>query len=513
MARQRNRRAALAVFVAAALIPAVSPLIAADPEDASPAAASPPAATSAMANLPFKLGGITITGSLRSRLYAWDWFEPASGNNAYAYSGNLLRLGFSQNRDSWDWNAEFAVPFLLGLPQNATGAGPQQGALGLGSNYLTANGGSRNTAMIFPKQLYVRLDGLGSDKRHVLQLGRFEFLDGSEVAPKNATLAVLKRDRVSQRLIGNFGFSDVGRSFDGVHYSFGLPSDNFTFVAGIPTRGVFQVDGWGWNKAGFGYGSYTHEWGRGRHSADTRVFVIEYDDWRHILKTDDRPLAVRRADLDNIRIETFGGHTLHALETRAGTLDLLLWGALQTGRWGSQTQRANAFDVEGGIQPRVLPRLKPWLRAGISSGSGDGNPNDNRHETFFQLLPTPRPYAKFPFFNMMNNRDTFGILVLRPHAKVTVTSEFHSLRLNSANDLWYSGGGVFQPWTFGYTGRSTSGRRSLGNLYDTGFEYRVTRQLTLSAYAGHTQGLAAMEQIYPQGKDGKFGYLELLYRF
>ena len=91
---------------------------------------------------PIKLGDVTFTGSLRSRVYAWDWFQPASGNNDYVYSGNLLRLNFSQNRDTWDWNAEFAVPFLLGLPSNATGTGPQQGALGLGSNYASANGGS-----------------------------------------------------------------------------------------------------------------------------------------------------------------------------------------------------------------------------------------------------------------------------------------------------------------------------------------------------------------------------------
>jgi hypothetical protein len=56
-------------------------------------------------------------------------------------------------------------------------------------------------------------------------------------------------------------------------------------------------------------------------------------------------------------------------------------------------------------------------------GSGDGNPNDNTHGTFFQVLPTPRPYARFPFFNMMNNEDTFGMLILRPHAKVTTSSE------------------------------------------------------------------------------------------
>jgi len=461
---------------------------------------------------PFKIGGMTFSGSLRSRLYMWDWFQPTTGNNDYQYSGNLLRLGLSQSRDSWDWNAEFAVPFLLGLPNNATGTGPQQGALGLGANYFSANA-AQNTAMIFPKQLYIRFDGLGGNRAHTLQIGRFEFLDGSEVAPKNATLATLKRDRVAQRLIGNFGFSDVGRSFDGIHYAYATPKDNVTFIAAVPTRGVFQVDGWGWNRIGFGYTSYTHEWGSKRHSADTRFFFIEYDDFRHILKTDNRALAVRRADLANIRVETFGGHSLHAVETTAGTFDILVWGAIQTGRWGAQSQRAGSFDIEGGLQPKTLARLKPWIRGGFTYGSGDGNPNDNTHGTFFQLLPTPRPYAKFPFFNMMNTEDRYGILLLRPHKKVTVTSEFHAIRLTDANDLWYAGGGAYQPWTFGYTGRATSGKRSLGNLYDTGIDYRVTRRLTLGGYFGYAQGLAAISGIYPAGKDGRFGYLEFLQRF
>jgi hypothetical protein len=472
-----------------------------------------PAAGGPGAAKPIKIGDVTISGSLRSRLYAWDWFQPTSGNNSYAYSGNLLRLGFSQKRETWEWNAEFAVPFLLGLPANATGTGANQGALGLGANYLAANGGSRNTAMIFPKQLYIRFNGFGGSKAHTLKIGRLEFLDGSETAPKNATLAAVKRDRVNQRLLGNFGFSDVGRSFDGAHYAFTLPSDNFTFVAAVPTRGVFQTDGWGWNRAAFGYASYTHGWGRGRHSADTRFFVLEYDDFRHILKTDSRPAGARRGDLSNIRIDTFGGHSLHALDTGHSILDLLLWGAVQTGRWGVQQHRAYAFDVEGGIQPKILPKLKPWLRGGFYSGSGDGNPNDNKHETFFQVLPTPRPYARFPFFNMMNTTEAFAILILRPHPKVTTSSEFHSLRLSDANDLWYSGGGALQPWTFGYAGRAASGRRSLGNLYDTSLEYRVDRKLTLTGYIGYTQGLAVMQQIYPKGKDGKFGYAEFLYRF
>jgi hypothetical protein len=462
---------------------------------------------------PIKIGDVTVFGTLRDRVYDWDWFQPTSGNNNYVYSGNYLRFGFSEKLDTWDWTAEFAVPFLLGLPSNATGTGPQQGGLGLGSNYVTANNGAQNAAMIFPKQLFVRLDSIAGNQHSSLRIGRFEYNDGTEIKPKDSTLAFLKDTRLTARLIGTFAFSDVGRSFDGIQYSYSLPSDNFTFVAATPTRGVFQVDGWGWNQVGFGYAAYTHEWGKGRHTADTRVFAIEYDDWRHVLKTDNRPLAVRKADLANIVIDTFGGHTVHAITTQPATFDFLAWGAGQTGRWGYDQQRSGAIDVEAGVQPNILTAVKPWFRVGYSWTSGDSNPNDKTHSTFFQLLPTPRLYARFPFFNMMNNVDAFGMMILRPHKKVTISSEFHSLRLSSANDLWYSGGGVFQPWTFGYTGRSTSGARALGNLYDTSFEYRPSRKFTLTAYVGYVQGLAVMETIYPKGKDATLAYLEGFYRF
>ena len=468
------------------------------------------------ADQPMKLGDVTVTGTLRLRAYGWDWFQPSSGNNAYGYSGNILRLNFAEKRKGWDWDSELAAPFLLGLPDHATAAAPQ-GALGLGSNYYSANGNSRYSGMVFAKQLYARFKGLGASEANTLQVGRFEFNDGSELVPKNPTLATLKRDRVSQRLIGSFGWSDVGRSFDGLHYSYSKPGNDFTFVVATPTRGVFQTDGWGWNRVGFGYVSFTHEWGSGKHAADTRVFMLDYDDWRHILKTDDRPLALRQGDTENIHIQTFGAHSTHVFTTTAGTLDALAWGAGQTGRWGTQTQLSYALDFEGGYQPEALPgplaKLKPWLRGGFTMGSGDGNPNDNRHGTFFQVLPTPRPYARFPFFNMMNTEDSFGALVLRPHSKITVSSEFHALRLSNASDLWYSGGGAFQPWTFGYTSRATSGRRSLGNLWDTSVEFRATRRVTFTGYVGYTQGLAAIEQIYPKGTDGKLGYLEAQFKF
>src|SRR6266545_5597689 len=101
------------------------------------------------------------------------------------------------------------------------------------------------------------------------------------------------------------------------------------------------------------------------------------------------------------------------------------------------SHRSGAFAAETGWQPPVLRAVRPWLRGGYNYGSGDGNPNDATHGTFFQVLPTPRVYARFPFFNMMNNRDTFGELVLRPSKALTIRSSVHALALASRTDLWY----------------------------------------------------------------------------
>jgi hypothetical protein len=117
----------------------------------------------------------------------------------------------------------------------------------------------------------------------------------------------------------------------------------------------------------------------------------------------------------------------------------------------------------------------------------------------------------------MNTEDAFGSLVLRPHAKVTISSEYHFLRLTSLaahqrQDLWYSGGGAYQPWRFGYTGRAVSGQRSLANLYDMSVAYRAKRYRTLTGHLGYAHGRAVMLQIYPAGTDGRIGRLEALFR-
>ncbi len=457
---------------------------------------------------PLEIGGVTFSGNIRERYEAWDWFQPAAGQNLYGYSGTQIQFGFSQSKQNYDWNIEFEVPVLLGIPNGAVRPAPQ-GQLGLGGSYYAANDNSQNTAFIFPKQVFFRYKWDHSS----LRAGRFEFTDGSEVKPQDPTLASLKSDRIGQRLIGNFGYSDVMRSFDGIHYAYSNGPWNVTAVSAIPDRGVFQVDGWGWVKTPIDYVALTRQATWGSTHAEWRVFGIFYNDDRGVLKTDNRSAAVRASDLGGIDIGTYGGHFIMATPTSAGTFDLLGWGALQSGRWGVLTQRSGAGAIEGGYQPDFAARVRPWLRAGLFYSSGDGNAKDGIHGTFFALLPTPRVYARFPFFNSMNNTDVFGEVILRPSKSLTVRSDVHGLWLSSSADLWYSGGGAFQPWTFGFQGRPSNGATKLANLYDISGDYKWRHGISIGLYFGYAQGGQVIKAIYPLNANGALGYTELNYRF
>lgn len=102
------------------------------------------------------------------------------------------------------------------LPRDAAVAAPQ-GQLGLGGTHYAANGNGRSNANAFVKQAYIRINHLGHGK---VRLGRFGYLDGTEAKPKDATLAALVQTRIAHRLIGDFGWSAVGRSYDGAQFDY-----------------------------------------------------------------------------------------------------------------------------------------------------------------------------------------------------------------------------------------------------------------------------------------------------
>src|SRR3954470_8684698 len=273
----------------------------------------------AFAQAPIKIGDAVVSSSFRSRAYSWDWFGNAPGGD-YTYSGSLLRFGVAESKKKLDWQAEFAVPALVNMPTGAVMAAPF-GQLGLGGNYAAANSGSTSTSSIFLKQGNFRLKGLGGISGQSVKIGRMEFIDGTEVTPGHSTLAALKRDRIAQRLLANFGFTDVQRSLDGAQYVFDTPKLNVTAVAARPTEGVFQVNGWDELKINVFYGAVTGQ--HGKYAAtDWRVFALGYSDYRSgVVKADNRPAALKNADTSSIDVETYGGHVLQIVPTATGPVD------------------------------------------------------------------------------------------------------------------------------------------------------------------------------------------------
>jgi hypothetical protein len=441
---------------------------------------------------------VKLSGSVRGRAESWSFFEAPGFHDDYTFFAALLRVSAAQQvNPNLDWQFELAAPMLWNLPEHAVAPAPR-GQLGFGGSYFAANGDT-GAASIFPKNAFIRF----KSGNNALRLGRFEFIDGTEVTPKNATLAALKSARVAHRLIGNFGFSHVGRSVDGVQYGHNTPNLNFTALAFRPTVGAFNVDGLAdlEDVTAF-YGSATYS----RANADERLFVIAYRDERGLVKTDNRPAAARNLDREDIDLVTIGGHYLAMF----GDVDVLAWGAWQTGDWGALDHDAHAIALEAGYH--FKGDRKPVLRAGVFVSSGDDDPADGEHGTFFQVLPTPRVYARFPFYNAMNSTDAFVQFSIKPHAKVTVTSEAHVLSLTENRDLWYAGGGAFEKSSFGFAGRPSNGNDDLARVIDLGIDYALDAKTSFTIYGAHATGVDVVESIFPES-DASLVYLEVTRKF
>ncbi len=446
----------------------------------------------------------------RVRTDANDWYAAPPYVTTYPYVEQLLRIAVSQRIKHFDWRAEMSENNVFDVPTTAVSASTAQGQLGLGGSYYAANG-NKNTLPVAAsfKQGWLRYHGKGPDT--TLRLGRFEFFDGQETTPKVPTLLWLQTNRIAQRLVGNFGFSNGQRSFDGIDGHYGRNKWDLTAMAGRPDQGVFNMNANPELNADIQYLAYTRSDFKDRFV--WRVFGLGYHDGRTgLTKTDNRTAAVRAGDHKNIRIGTYGADFLTSIPAGPGEADFLFWGVLQNGQWGVQDHRAGAFATEGGYRFTHVAS-KPWLRGGYFRSTGDANTADTKHNTFFAILPTPRVYARFPFFNSMNSTDGFVQFVDNPSKKLEIRSDLHFLKLTSGTDLWYQGGGAFDNKAFGVTGRPGNGHNSFASLLDISSDYSLTPTLALNLYYAHSYGRTVVRQIYPTGAQANYGFLELVYKF
>ncbi len=453
---------------------------------------------------------ITLTAALRERTNATQWFAATPHSEQYGYQDSLLRLSLVQRVRHFDYLLELGQGAELALPNDAVSPVAAQGQLGLGGTYYASNGNNQDPAAASFRQGFLRYHF----KREgtTLRLGRFEFFDGAETVPKNPTLLWLQTNRIAQRLVGNFGFTDGQRSFDGVEGKLGGGTQwNLTAMAGRATGGVYNMNANPELNVDIQYLAYTRYLAKQR--VQFRGFALGYHDGRTgLTKTDNRTAAARALDHQNIRLGTYGMDVIAAIPSGKNTLDLLFWGVLQNGQWGFLNQRSAGYAVEGGYQFSGVKTL-PWLRGGALRTTGDNNNTDNTHNTFFQVLPTPRLYARFPYFNMMNSKDEFVQFIDNPTSKLVLRTDLHFLQLTAPKDFWYGGGGAFDNKVFGYTGRPGNNHGSFSTLYDISADYAVNRQISLTGYYAHSFGKTVVAAIYPRERDANYGFFELNYRF
>ncbi len=456
---------------------------------------------------------LSVSGSLRTRWELWNWFEPSgTQDNDYDFFATVARFGAQWKDERFDIVVEGQNTALLDLPTHANAPAPE-GALGLGQTYFAHNR-DNNDASVFLKQAFLTWRWFGIEGL-ALKGGRFELKDGAEVAAGEPTLDWLKNNRIAERLVGPFGFSHVGRSFDGALGSYTRGPVNLTVSFSRPTQGGFdlaankQID-----EIDIVYAAANLVRPDGLRGLDARLFYLYYKDGRDLAKSDNRPAPALSADRRDIFVHSCGGNILYVLPTDLGPFDLLGWAALQAGNWGRLDHEAWAWDVEVGWQPADLP-WKPWVRAGFGRSSGDDDAVDGEHNTFFQVLPTARIYALSTFYNLMNNEDAFAQLLLRPLPGLVWRTDFHNLRLTEQADLWYQGAGATlakRDVGFGYSGRPSLGHRDLMRVVETQVAYQWGAHVGMVLYYGHEFGQGVVRSIF-QGKDADYGFVEATLKF
>ena len=291
------------------------------------------------------------------------------------------------------------------------------------------------------------------------------------------------------------------------------PAWGATLVGFRPTQGGFEdAAGATINDITVLGGSVTIHPGAIVPGTEWQVFGFRYLDDRDVAARPDN--SGRTAARVDAAINTFGTTLVAASVPRGGRQwDGLLWLVGQTGSWYDQRHRAFSVAVEAGHQWTSVPG-RPWLRAGFLRASGDDDPGNDRHGTFFQMLPTVRRYSQTATYSQMNNTDLFVQALVRPAGRLGIRVDLHRVGLASSKDLWYFGSGATQSrgTLQGFSTRPSGGAARLGSIVEASADYAIAPHWSLGAYVGTLRGGEVVRRSFA-GRTMTFGFLESAVQF
>ena len=138
----------------------------------------------------------------------------------------------------------------------------------------------------------------------------------------------------------------------------------------------------------------------------------------------------------------------------------------------------------------------------------------DRHQTFFQLLPTVRKYSLSTSYNLMNSTDLFIQVTVRPRPPLSLPIDLHSIELTEAADRWYFGSGATQKrgTIFGYGSRPSNRSTKLGTVVEGTASYDVNPHWSVNGYLGFLNGGPVVLGSFDD-RWLTYGFLENIVRF
>jgi len=294
-----------------------------------------------------------------------------------------------------------------------------------------------------------------------------------------------------ERLIGAFGWNNIGRVFDAAKVRWQTPwfgADFFVSRPVIPEDNRFNVN----NDYEYFSGIYANTPLIPKHSLE--VYFLSRNASPQAVAAEPSPQFPQPSARD---IYTLGFRLKSNVGELAG-FDYTLEAAGQLGnfrdpRAGAPTERleqqAYMVVAQGGYTFEET-WAKPRLGLEYAHGSGDSDPHDNKHQTFDNLFPTNHKfYGYMDFISLQNIHDVRAIFQIKPHPRVSLAVEGHGFWLADTHDSFYGANGVARGGTAATPGTGYGVNPNYDNFVGTELDavagVAVTRFAQLELGYGH----------------------------
>ena len=322
---------------------------------------------------------------------------------------------------------------------------------------------------------------------------RLGFLQLGDIDKSTISLRAGRQDLNfgEQRLLGNFNWINVGRSFDALRVTIqhgGYHLDTFASSVVIPTSEGFDRPQTGNNLHGV-YGSVTE--------LVPGATIEPYLLWRVAPQQVSENGIHGTLDFKTVGLRWVG---------KAGAIDYGTEMAGQVGKLGPDRVRAWAGHWSAGYA--VGKRWRPRISAEYNYASGDKDPHDGIRGTFDVLYPSPHDqYGLCDQVGWRNIQDLRIGWDAKPAHKLNVTANYHDWWLVSARDALYTPTGL--PVVRRIDG---SAGRHVGQEIDFQAGYAASAQISLSGGIGHIFPAGFLKKTTP-GVAYTFPFVMLTYTF